>query len=162
MKIPPAIDASSDTSLSTSSEDTASGSSPLISQHPTKSSSRDRLDFDVPLYSGADLSILDSHILLYQYDLRHGLSKQGFEELIELVLVHLPLSTPTTSVHRLKTFFANHMSDFHSESHRYCKECHRLLGQTETQCPNGCNSDIDQFLHIPIAPQLKKRLEGMH
>jgi len=29
-------------------------------------------------------------------------------------------------------------------------------------CPNGCDADIGQFLHIPVSLQLKRRLEDMY
>ena len=39
-------------------------------------------EFHTPLYEGAELSVLDSHLLLYQYALRHCLTKQAFMEII--------------------------------------------------------------------------------
>ena len=92
-------------------------------------------------------------MLLY----RHSLTYKTFEELIELVSVHLPLSTHTTTLHKLKNFFGIHISNFESKTYRYC---HRQ--DSEPQCPNSCSGIVSQFLHIAIAPQLKKRLEGIY
>ena len=97
-------------------------------------------------------------MLLY----RHSLTYKAFEELIELLSVHLPLSTHTPTVHKLKNFFGTHISNFESETYRYCYEYHRLLQDSEPQCPNICSGIVSQFLHIAIAPQLKKRLEGLY
>ena len=97
-------------------------------------------------------------MLLY----RHSITYKAFEELIELLSVHLPLSTHTTTVHKLKNFFGTHISNFESETYRYCNECHGLLQDSEPQCRNSCSGIVSQFLHIPIAPQLKKRLEGIY
>jgi len=60
-----------------------------------------------PLYEGADLTILDSFILHYQFALRHSLTKQAFSELIELVSAHIPCSAKSTSVYSLKQFFCS-------------------------------------------------------
>ena len=49
--------------------------------------------FSEPLYTGAKLTVLDSYLLLYQFFLRHFLSKKAFSELITLISVHLPETT---------------------------------------------------------------------
>ena len=62
-------------------------------------------EFHTPLYEGAELSVLDSHLLLYQYALRHCLTKQAFMELISLVDTHVPKdSKAASSLYKLCKF----------------------------------------------------------
>lgn len=64
-----------------------------------------------PLYEGADLTILDSYILHYEFVLQHRLTKQVFSELIRLVSANLHSSeTPALSVHILQQFFVTFMN----------------------------------------------------
>ena len=116
-----------------------------------------------PLYEGADLTILDSYILHYEFALRHRLTKQAFSELIGLVSAHLPSSeSPALSVHMLQQFFVRHFDELAPISYHYCSACHRLLEPPNVvDCPNGCAAATSQFLHIPLSLQLKRRLEGM-
>ena len=63
-------------------------------------------EFHTPLYEGAELSVLDSYLLLYQYALRHCLMKQAFMELISLVDTHVPKDAKTaSSLYKLRKFF---------------------------------------------------------
>ena len=47
-------------------------------------------EFHTPLYDDAELSVLDSHLLMYQYALRHCITTQAFTELVRLVETHMP------------------------------------------------------------------------
>ena len=119
-------------------------------------------EFTTSLYQGADLSVLDSYILLYEYALRHSLTKQAFAELISLVSVHLPRSAHcATSFHMLKKYFIEHFNDTSSEVKKYCTQCHRLM-EDVSSCPSGCEGATNKFLYIPIEIQLKRKLEGEH
>ena len=69
-------------------------------------------EFHTLLYEGAELSVLDSHLLLYQYALRHCLTKQAFMELISLVDTHvLKDSKAALSLYKLCKFFEEHFND---------------------------------------------------
>ena len=46
-------------------------------------------ELKAPLYDGADVSVLDSYLLVYQLALKHGLSKIAIDELIRLLSTHL-------------------------------------------------------------------------
>lgn len=60
-----------------------------------------------PLYDGADVSVLDSYLLTYQFILKHGLSKVALDELIRLLITHLPRSSKAvTSLHTLEKYFS--------------------------------------------------------
>ncbi len=122
-------------------------------------------EFHTPLYEGAELSILDSHLLLYQYALRHCLTKQAFMELISLVDTHVPKdSKAASSLYKLRKFFEEHFNNTKCQVYEYCAKCHRLLDSEMTGgagCSSGCGgSTVNQFIYIPMEAQLKKKIEG--
>ena len=43
-----------------------------------------------PLFEGSSISVFDSHLLIYQFQLKHGLSNGGLEELLQLIKAHTP------------------------------------------------------------------------
>ena len=117
-------------------------------------------ELKTPLYDGADVSVLDSYLLVYQFALKHGLSKMAIDELIRLLSTHLPRSSKAaTSLHTLEKYFAQRL-EITTEVHRYCDMCHRLMEAESDRCENGCQSTIQTFVAVPIDLQLKKKLEG--
>ena len=42
-----------------------------------------------PVYPGAELTVLESYLLLFQYSLRHSLTKKAFSELLEVVFANV-------------------------------------------------------------------------
>ena len=115
------------------------------------------------LYDGAVITILESHMLLLQYALRHSLTAKAFSELLTLVSAHLPPGAKAPrSLYMLKQFFVKQFPEVlgSSKVHRYCSVCHRLV-QTEV-CTNGCNAaSCKEFLMVPLANQVKRILQGM-
>ena len=124
------------------------------------------LESKTPLYPESQVSVLDSYILLYEYALRHSLTKEAFKELIQLVTVHMPSNAKSAkSVYLLQNFFEKHFNDTKGECHYYCTKCHRSVeeGREEgARCPSGCNATMNKFLYVPIEPQLKRKLEGAY
>lgn len=43
-------------------------------------------EYEVPLFEGSEMTVLDSYLLLYQYALKHSLTKLAFQEMIELYI----------------------------------------------------------------------------
>lgn len=43
----------------------------------------------LPHYDGSDVTVLDSHLMLFQFAIRHGLSNKGFGELLRIIYLHL-------------------------------------------------------------------------
>ena len=112
------------------------------------------------IYDKADLTVIDSYVLLLQYSLRHSLTKKAFSELIQLISVHLPRSSNAAeSLYKVKSLFMKMFDDIKHMPYAYCSKCHRLMDNATT-CLSGCNADIEEFLHIPLGPQLKRKLEG--
>ena len=116
--------------------------------------------YDTPLFDGTEVTILDSYLLLYQFALRHGLTKLAFQELIDLVSVHLP-KTRITTVYKLQKFFVEHFRTVQPTSKKYCRKCHHLLKDSESACVNGCDGEISQFVYIPVEGQIRRILEGI-
>lgn len=113
---------------STESESSSSLEQSCGSESENKGSNHGPLAcFSKPLYTNAKL--LDSYLLLYQFFLRHSLSKKVFSELISLVSVHLPEMTSqkaARSLYQLRQFFVTQFSDLIASSERYCSKCHFL------------------------------------
>ena len=119
--------------------------------------------FSEPLYTGAKLTVLDSYLLLYQFFLRHSLSKKAFSELITLISVHLPETTSQNaarSLYQLRQFFVTQFSDLIASPERYCSKCHFLYENDADDCPHGCGQPFQRFWVVSIAAQIKRMLEG--
>ena len=160
--------ASSDETWSSSVSSDSDLDMPVTNSEPSDEGGIASLsEFHTPLYEGAELSVLDSHLLLYQYALRHCLTKQAFMELISLVDTHVPKdSKAASSLYKLRKFFEEHFNDTKCHIYEYCAKCHRLLDSEVTGgagCSSGCGgSTVNQFIFISVEAQLKKKLEGKY
>lgn len=93
---------------STATDITESESSSDISELSNASTNKlsKLLEFHTPLYEGADLTILDSYLMLYHFALRHCITDTAFSELISLVDTHVPKDAKSaTSLYKLRKFF---------------------------------------------------------
>ena len=116
------------------------------------------------LYAGSPISTLQSHLLIFQYAVRHGLITKAFTELLQLLLVHLPQeATIPKTVYNLKRFFVDAFPEAEAVQQYYCSLCQRpLQSQTERCFGNGCSGgNCSVFITIPVAPQIKRMMEGM-
>ena len=72
------------------------------------------------LYPGADLSTLQSYLLLFQFAIRHSLTSKAFTELLQLLIVHLPRGACIPrSVHSFKRFFVDSFPESRAIQHSY-------------------------------------------
>ena len=121
---------------------------------------------NTPLYPGAQLSTFQSHLLVFQYAIRHSMTTRAFTELLQLLSVHLPRGAAVQkSVHSLKRFFVECFPEAQALEHYYCNCCQRPLPSSEASCMgNGCSGDGHSavFITIPIAVQLKRMMEGTY
>lgn len=115
--------------------------------------------FHQPLYDGARLSTLESYLLIMNYALRHGLTKQAMSDLLNLVSQHLP-SSSMVSAHKLKKFFLDMYEDISFKTHHCCSICHSPCEDSKGTCRNGCGGEAFQFLTISVEAQLKRKLKG--
>ena len=147
------------------SDDSDSDSSDTDSDYMDEEEQREqkhKAEFTTLLYDGADITILESYLLLYQFALRHGMSKQALTDLVSLLNVHLPQQAKSArSFYKLKQFFEQHFDDLESRVHYYCTNCHRLVDSDKSMCPNNCEAGVSQFVHLPVEPQLRRKLEGL-
>lgn len=118
--------------------------------------------YDQPLYPGAasDLTVFMAYLLIFQYSVRHSLTKKALQELLQLICVLLPTgSACPRSVHSLKNFFTEMFPDHKPSIKQYCTNCLKLLS-SEQNCE--CNASTSDFITVPLGPQLKARLEGIN
>ena len=114
------------------------------------------------LYDGASITTFESHLLSFQYAIRHSLTNVAFTELLELIDAHLPTSKAPTSVYRLKKIFLGIFPQVKSASHKYCADCHHLLSDEEVCSTINCRqSRVDKFITIPLEAQLRQVIQGM-
>ena len=116
---------------------------------------------DEPLYPGAEVTIIHANLMLMQYALKRSLTKAALTNLLDLVRVLLPKANKLpTSLYVLKKYFEKkcpEVTEMRCES--FCTMCHSLV--VDGECPSKCGERIDDFLHIPVAPQLKRMAKGM-
>ena len=95
------------------------------------------------LYPGAQISALQSYLLLFRFSVRHSLTTKSFTELLQLVSVHLPASAKIpTSVYKMKQVFLECFPDSQATRHFYCDCCHRPLPSASSRCSGyGCSGD---------------------
>ena len=109
-------------------------------------------------YEGAPITAFESHMLCFQFAVRHSVTSVAFTELVGALL---PRCNVSTSVYRLKKFFLDLFPHAKCCTHDYCTNCHRLLKPNQLCQTTGCGSlNSDQFISIPLVSQLKQLIEG--
>ena len=114
------------------------------------------------LYELADVTVYDSYLLAFQYATRHSLTKTAFAELLQLISMHLPTSAPFPKCAQDKEIFSIFISTHHSCYSRVLLRLSPLSGDGICSTPDCHGVDKGQFISLPLAPQLKKMMEGMH
>ena len=116
------------------------------------------------LYSGPQITTLQSYLLIFQDAIRHSLTMKSFTELLQLLSVDLPpTATILRSVHKLKRVFVECFPDSQVNNHFYCDCCHRPLPSASATCSEyGCSVEgkTAVFITVPLGPQLKRMMGG--
>ena len=162
--------------LSASDSGTSNGSSPTSESGSSRTSSSQTPQLPAnhnhahlgracaePLYDGADISVFDSFLLIFQFALRHSLTSKAFSELLQLLGAHLPLGAKqASSVYSVKKYFLKLFPSAKAQEKRYCGNCHRLLQESDEVCTNQycSNASVEKFMASPVGPQLKAKMEG--
>ncbi len=129
---------------------------PGLGPRPGEHAPHDPLDNEIPdnlsqpLYDGANLTTLESSILLLQFSIRHKLSKAALSGFLQLVKTHLPVSSQSVrSTYMLKNLFT---SKFFCEVHPYlCSCCERLLPSSASCDRDDCVGDLTtEFIYVPL------------
>ena len=111
-----------------------------------------------PLYDNAEISVFESHLLSFQFAIRHSLTTKAFSELLQLS-VHLPSSSMAPrSIYRLKSFFVDLFPHASPSSSLLC--ILSLLSEEEFCPTEGCQGGAKEFISIALAPQLRRIFEG--
>ena len=99
------------------------------------------------------MTILDSHLIVFQFAIRHGLSNKAFGELLRVISCHLPPSANSPrSVHLLKDFFLHILPEVKVTEKQYCHICHRQLQDVIAM---AVMDQLDKYVILPLASQIK-------
>ena len=167
-------DASSQSLMSSEISDCLSSEIGLSSQSEEISSSREtdsqcsesnncfviHHSVEQPLFPGSDISIFQSHLLLYQFHLKHGLTTEGCMELLTLLKMHMPMSDNLPSSYTLKQLFAALFPNLISSIHYYCSRYHCYLEKSVSCSRCVGESTVDSFVSVPLQAQIKQKMEG--
>ena len=153
------VDSSRFSEVSSSSQsDTIS---PIRDSNYSTSSTVVEDDYHLPIYDGARITYYESHMQLFQYALRHRLTKAAFSDLLSVIENHLP-PKPTLSLYKLKKYFLHLYEDIELTTHYCCTTCQSPLPARNSVCPNDCKQSAEEFISIAIQKQLTLRLKGMY
>lgn len=121
-------------------------------------------DLDRSLYSGSELTVASSCLLLKKFRMQHRLTDTAFADLLRLITLHCPRPNECPkSPYLFDKIFGGHKLPL--EFHNFCSNC--LCPVTnETKCPNTCCEvslaklgSKSQFIEVPIEPQLTTILQ---
>lgn len=110
------------------------------------------------------ISVFESHLVIYQFCLKYGLSTTAIQELLQLLELHLPGAKFPTSPYTLKKFFISLFPDLESSIHHYCSVCHRPVDASSSCTQASCirtGGTKESFISVPLQAQLKRKLEGI-
>lgn len=117
-----------------------------------------------PLYSGSNLTLGASMLLIINFALKYSLTGEGLCHLLELINLHCPSEC---ILPRTKKQFWKWFEDVKQplKFHKYCNNCHLVLSESDIEigvCPNNsCGKDltmdntVSHFIEVPIASQIK-------
>ncbi|CAC5355787.1 unnamed protein product [Mytilus coruscus] len=154
-------------SLSDISELNSSSSDDFLMDHSTtdcsdensgtENSSRDNVA--KPLYDGCELTQYKAYILIMLYVTKNSLSRDGFEELLQMLSVLLPPSSIlTTSVYQLKDTLKKNLGYNEPIQHFYCQNCQQLLKDKSKCLRESCQREkaqVLEFYDLGMTQQLK-------
>ena len=115
------------------------------------------------LFPGSEISVFQSHLLLYQFYVKHCLTNEGCMELLTLLKMHMPpmmSNNLPTSSYTLKQFFATLFPNLISSIHYYCSHCHCYLEESVSCSRCVGESTIESFISVPLQAQIKRKMEG--
>lgn len=116
------------------------------------------------VYGHADVTVFQSYLLVFQYSMKHSLTKSALSDLLQLIKVHLPQNTSyLSSVHQMKEFFTKLLPHATPLVHQYCSYCLSALPSNGACAMANCpGTTKGQFITIPLTPQLKRIFEGVY
>ena len=153
------------------SESEAYSSSNMLIESETESDGSDVMDESIifrgirlhdSLYNNSTVSILEAYVLVFQFAIKHSLTKTAISELLQLISVHLPADAKyPQSIHEVKGLFMEMFPHSMPSVHNYCEYCLSMLTSDGVCSTDGCSGlKRGQFISLPLAPQLKKIMES--
>ena len=115
---------------------------------------------EILLYEGAPLTSSASNIMIMQFKIRHNLTDQSLEDLLQLLKLHCPKPNHVpNSLYHFKKFFRE--SRYQIKYHYYCSKCLQSVALSDSTCVNStCKISLQEigarcsFIEIPIESQL--------
>ena len=134
-----------------------------------KTDEQDRGSADVPLYSGAPITVAVSMLLIITFAIRHSLTGLALVDLLTLVSLHCALPNQcASSMDLVKKFFMKLKNPV--QFHHYCSFCMEYQGLSladDKLCKNrSCLKDLSKkemssyFIIIPLICQLRDLIES--
>ena len=134
-----------------------------------KNDDQNRGSADVPLYSGAPITVAVSMLLIITFAVRHSLTGLALVDLLTLVSLHCALPNQcTSSMDLVKKFFMKLKNPI--QFHHYCSFCMEYQGLTladDKLCKNrSCLKDLSKkemslyFIIVPLICQLRDLIES--
>ncbi len=109
---------------------------------------------------GSRMTTSEFHLRVMTFGFKHGLTKSGFDDLLELMKDAVPDSTCLSNYYSLKQFINQTYGAMDVVKQQYCGDCYKLLNSridpTQSSC---CSGVVESFVTVPIAPQLKRMLD---
>ena len=106
----------------------------------------------------AGLTVCMANVMLFQFSVKHSLTSKALQELLHMIGVFLPkASSLPKTVRQLKQYFLDNYKDQCPQMEKYCSLCQSLFNEED---PCNCNVRCNEFVNVPIGPQLKARLES--
>ena len=103
----------------------------------------------ISLYPSSGSTLFDYQLAVFQFSLRHCLTKKAISDLLKLVPSFFPHNhTAIASWFKRKKFWQPLLDKSKLVTkHKYCAICHHLmLGDDNELCPNECNADFEHFV----------------
>ena len=126
---------------------------------------------DVPLYSGAPISVAVSMLLIVTFAIRHSLTGLALVDLLTLVSLHCALPNQcASSMELLKKYFMQLKNPI--QCHYYCTFCMEYQGLSipeDKLCKNRCclkdlgeKENSSYFIIIPLVCQLSDLIQSKY
>ncbi|XP_044005551.1 uncharacterized protein LOC122850475 [Aphidius gifuensis] len=111
------------------------------------------------LYPGSPITRGESIIAILTFIVRHKLSGSCLKDLLHLIQLHcIKPNSCITTLYNFKKFMSNIDKSF-IKKHYYCANCYTGLAEKKQLCSRcEINTKHNNFLEIPIIPQLEKLL----
>lgn len=124
----------------------------------------------VAIYPNAPITSGESILSIMQYAIRHKTTYSALNDLLGLILLHLPNESNKEHLKSLyflkKAFLAEGDQDDVVTIHKYCPTCFALFGNTEAAICRFCTMKKptkrgkSYFLSLDIGKQIKSMLKG--